>query len=112
MKTYKINVNGKAYLVEVESVTETTTPAPHVTPKPEAPKASADGLKVVAPMQGAIIKVLVKPGDQVRKGQVLFVLEAMKLENDILAPSDGTILQVLVEINQKVDAQNPLCIFR
>lgn len=59
---------------------------------------------VRAPMQGTLLRVKVKPGEKVKTGQVLAVLEAMKMENDIVAPRDGTVKQVLVQAGQTVQA--------
>jgi biotin carboxyl carrier protein len=100
MKLYKIKVNGKVYEVEVESITETTsTVAPS---KPDA-KPSEDG-SVLSPMQGTILKVHAGKAAIVKKGDILCVLEAMKLENDIVAPKDGIVKEVHVRAGQKVDA--------
>ena len=115
MKTYNITVNGVTYTVNVEEVSggvapvathapaaapaPTAAPAPAATPAPAtAPKASgsAGAVSVKAPMPGNIMKVNVKVGDSVKKGDVLVVLEAMKMENDICAPEDGTVASVEV----------------
>ena len=115
MKTYNITVNGVTYTVSVEEVSggaapvathapaaapaPTAAPAPAATPAPAtAPKASgsAGAVSVKAPMPGNIMKVNVKVGDSVKKGDVLVVLEAMKMENDICAPEDGTVASVEV----------------
>ncbi len=102
MKLYKINVNGKAYEVEVTSITETTSE--NNEPKPiEKPIQSETKTNILAPMQGNIIKLNVIVGSEVKKGDVLMVLEAMKLENDILSPIDGYVSQVLIKEHQKVD---------
>jgi len=101
MKTYKINVNGKAYEVVVESVDETKS-APIKT-EPKEVIASPTKTQILAPMQGLITKLNVIVGSEVKKGDVLMVLEAMKLENDILCPIDGYISQVLIKENQKVN---------
>jgi biotin carboxyl carrier protein len=105
MKVYKINVNGKAYVVEIESVTETNTQKEEIK-KEVAVKDSktSDTEKVFAPMQGTITKVSASFGSKVKKGSVLFVLEAMKLENEIIAIKDGTILELHVKAGDKVDS--------
>ena len=111
MKTYNITVNGVTYTVDVEEVGATSAPAaaPVVAPAaapvapkaaPAAPKAapkgSAGAVSVKAPMPGNIMKVNCKVGASVKKGDVLIVLEAMKMENDICAPQDGVVASVEV----------------
>lgn len=118
MKKYNIKVNGISYEVEVEelggtqtsvssSVAPTVSPAPvasapatPATPAAPAPapvaSGSAGSLSTTAPMPGTIVKVNVKPGDTVKKGDVFLVLEAMKMENDITAPQDCTVASVNV----------------
>ena len=108
MKIYRVKVNGKLYEVELESVTETAS-EPVVSPKPVT-SAPAKGVEVKAPMQGTINDVKVNIGDRVTKGQVIFVLEAMKLENNIVSPADGIIKQVLVQKNQAVNNQDILAV--
>jgi biotin carboxyl carrier protein len=103
MKLYKINVNGKSYEVEVESVTEHASTIQPVKPIEKAPVQSDTKTNILAPMQGNIIKLNVFVGSEVKKGDVLMVLEAMKLENDILCPVDGYVSQVLIKEHQKVD---------
>jgi biotin carboxyl carrier protein len=105
MKTYRIKVNGKLYEVELESVTESDkkVEAP-AAPAPTPAAAPAEGTKVNAPMQGTILKTNAVVGQKVAKGTLLAVLEAMKLENEILAPADGVVKSVLVAKGQKVDA--------
>jgi glutaconyl-CoA/methylmalonyl-CoA decarboxylase subunit gamma len=100
MKLYKIKVNGKTYEVEVESVSETVSSSP--TPVVKEPVQSK--VSVTSPMQGQILKVLVTKGQAVKRGQVLCVLEAMKLENDIVAPQDGIVAEIKCAVGQKVDA--------
>ncbi|MBQ7153864.1 MAG: biotin/lipoyl-binding protein [Clostridia bacterium] len=99
MKRFYITVNGTTYDVLVEEVAAdaAAAPAPETPAKPAqpAPAAKAAGSVIIkAPMQGNIIKINVKPGDAVKKGDVLCVLEAMKMENDICAPQDGTVASV------------------
>ena len=110
MKTYNITINGVTYAVEVEEVGGVASApvaapaaapaAPVAAPKaaPAAPKAAgkAGAVAIKAPMPGNINKVNVKPGDAVKKGDVLVVLEAMKMENDVCAPEDGTVASVEV----------------
>ena len=116
MKTYNITVNGVTYTVNVEEVGAGAAPvaapapvaaapaaapapaAPKAAPAPAAPKASgaAGAVSVKAPMPGNIMKVNCKVGASVKKGDVLVVLEAMKMENDICAPQDGVVASVEV----------------
>ena len=107
MKTYKVKVNDKVYEVQVESVTESNesiaVPAAPVAQPAAAPQAApAGGQEVNAPMAGTINNVKVSVGQAVKKGDVLCVLEAMKLENDIVCPCDGTVSAVLVSKGQAV----------
>ncbi len=105
MKTYTITVNGVAYEVTVEE-TNGSAPvaaAPVVNAAPAAPKAApapaaapAGATVIKAPMQGNIIKINFQKGDSVKRGDVLCVLEAMKMENDICAPTDGVVASVNV----------------
>ena len=103
MKRFNVTVNGATYDVVVEEVgadsSAPVAPAAPVAPKaPAAPKAAPAGKAgatvIKAPMQGNLIKINVKPGDAVKKGDVLCVLEAMKMENDIMAPADGVVATV------------------
>ena len=102
MKKYRVNVNGTDYEITLEEVTgaeasKPAAPAPQAAPAPAAaPAASAGSEQVVSPMPGNILNVNVKVGDTVKKGQVLLILEAMKMENEILAPRDGVVAQVAV----------------
>ena len=127
---YKVTLNGKIYEVEVEkgeaviqaeyeaalpSATPVSAPAPTSAPSaaPAAPAsapapASAGANTVVAPMPGNITAVKVTSGQQVKKGDVLVVLEAMKMENDIFAEKDGKIGQVFVQKGATVQTGSPL----
>ena len=112
MKNYRITVNGVAYDVTVEEMNEgVSAPAAAAAPvvaAPAAPKAAAKpaipagASTATAPMPGTIVRVDVKVGDTVKKGDVLVVLEAMKMENDICAPADGKVVAVSVEKGQSV----------
>ena len=120
---YKVTLNGRTYEVEVETdrailVDEYEAYAPAPAPAPAAPAAPAAapaaaapaaavevaaGERVNAPMPGNILKVEVNKGDKVKAGQILVILEAMKMENEIVAPKAGTVAQVVVKVGEKVD---------
>ncbi len=127
---YIVTLNGKNYEVEVEnaqatllSVTDVPAPplapvqsaapapAPAAAPAP-APQAQtqAAGEPVRAPMPGTIVSVKAVAGTAVKKGQVLMILEAMKMENEITAPRDGTVIQVLVTQGASVEANAVLAV--
>lgn len=114
MKNYRITVNGNEYDVAVEEVgASTSTSAPKAAPK-AAPKkaakaatkasAGAGSVKVSSPMPGKILSVKKNVGDSVNKGDTILVLEAMKMENDIVAPEDGTIASIDVNEGASVEA--------
>lgn len=121
MKKYTITVNGTAYEVEVEEAGSVASapkavapkaapapaPAPKAAPAPApAPKAAAPvaagATTVSAPMPGKVLSVNVKVGDAVKSGDVLMILEAMKMQNEIMAPADGTVSDVRVSAGQTV----------
>ena len=106
MKKYRVNVNGTVYEVELEEITgaapAVSVAAPAAAPAPAA-AAPVAGDAVTAPMPGNILKVNVTPGQAVKEGDVLVVLEAMKMENEILAPKACTVKQVLVSKGSTVD---------
>lgn len=122
MKNYKITVNGTTYDVAVEEVGAGSAPAaaapvaaPVATPAPAAAPASkpaASGSKgsvvVSAPMPGKILAVKTEVGKDVKKGDVLLVLEAMKMENEIVAPEDGTVASVDVSVGSSVESGDTL----
>jgi glutaconyl-CoA/methylmalonyl-CoA decarboxylase subunit gamma len=129
MKKYVIKLNGKVYEVEMEEVTgETsaayerinTAPQNTVTENPVVQSApqnnvpqnnapqNAEGEALDAPMPGNILNVAVKVGDTVKKGQLLIVLEAMKMENEIVSPKDGVITSVGVSKGQTINAGDSL----
>ena len=115
MKTYKVKVNDKVYEVQVESVTESNESiaapaAPAAQPAATPQAAPAGGQEVNAPMAGTILDVKVAVGAQVKKGQVIAILEAMKLENEVVSTAEGTVKQVLVNKGQAVTNQQVLVI--
>ena len=107
MKIYKVKVNGKVYEVELESVTEAQG---SIAVAPQAAPAAAGDQEVKAPMAGTILDVKVAVGAQVKKGQVIAILEAMKLENEVVSTAEGTVKQVLVNKGQAVTNQQVLVI--
>ena len=113
---YKVTLNGRTYEVEVEAGKamlldeyEAIAPAP-VAAAPAAPAVTGAGEAVTAPMPGTILKVNVKVGDAIKAGTVLCVLEAMKMENEIMAPHAGTVTQVLATKGGSVDTGAPLVV--
>ena len=116
MKVYKIKVNGKAYKVELEAIEETKSVAPVAkeskpSPAPKAaPSGPVEGQSVLSPIQGTVNKVLAKVGDKVKKGDVLFIVEAMKLENEVVSPFEGEVKEVLVEKGANVASKQPLAV--
>ena len=117
MKNYTITVNGKSYEVSVEERGGASAPVTPVasTPvapvaKPAAPVASgSEGrVKVVAPMSGKILGIKVSLNQAVKKGEVVAVLEAMKMENDIVALEDGTIASINVNVGDSVETNQTL----
>lgn len=129
MRRFLVNVNGTSYEVAVEEIdgkaaaaaaapatpaAPTAAPAAAAAPVASAaPAASAAGDTLVkAPMPGNILSVSVKPGDAVKKGQAIMVLEAMKMENEILSPIDGTVVSVLVQQGASVNSDDTLCTLR
>ncbi|MBR2283310.1 MAG: biotin/lipoyl-binding protein [Ruminococcus sp.] len=128
---YKVTLNGKTYEIEVEhgkavllDEYEALAPAapaqaapaqaaPAAAPVPAAPAAPASlaaGETITAPMPGNILRVDVNQGDTVKAGQILIILEAMKMENEIVAPKDGTVAQVVTSKGAVVDTGAPLIV--
>ena len=110
MKKYRVNVNGTVYEVELEEMTGAPAAAPVAAPAPSAAAApAAGGEKVTSPMPGTILSVNVAAGDAVKRGQVLMILEAMKMENEIMAPCDGTGTSVAAAKGAAVESGALLC---
>jgi biotin carboxyl carrier protein len=110
MRKYNVNVNGTAYEVTVEEVKggAAPAPAPAAAPAP-APAAAGSGEPVNSPMPGTILDVKVAAGQAVKSGDVLMILEAMKMENEIMAPKDGTVTSVAVSKGASVESGALLC---
>lgn len=119
MKNYRITVNGTAYDVAVEELGASAAPAapasvaaPAAAPvaAPAAPAASgnAGSIVVSAPMPGKILNVKANVGASVKKGDVVLILEAMKMENEVVAPEDGTIASINVAAGDSVEAGDTL----
>lgn len=110
MKKYRVNVNGTVYEVELEEMTGAPAAAPVAAPAPSAAATpAAGGEKVTSPMPGTILSVNVAAGDAVKRGQVLMILEAMKMENEIMCPCDGTVASVSVTKGAAVESGTLLC---
>ena len=111
MKKYRVNVNGTVYEVELEEITGAApaAAAPVATPAAAPAAAPAGGEKVCAPMPGTILSVNVSNGSAVKKGDVLMILEAMKMENEIMAPCDGTVTSVAAAKGAAVESGALLC---
>ena len=126
---YVVTLNGKNYEVDVtecDAVITSVAPAAPVAAAPvaaapaQAPAApaaapapaaaTAEGAKVNAPMPGNILAVNVTPGQAVKEGDVMFILEAMKMENEIVAPVSGTVKQVLVSKGAVVETDAVLAV--
>lgn len=121
LRKFKIAIDGKEYLVEMEEIGGVPTPAPvavsapvaptqeavvEATPAPaptSAPSSAAGDNALQAPMPGTILRILVNIGDQVAENQPLMILEAMKMENEIVATSAGTVSGIHVSQGQTVN---------
>lgn len=136
VRRFRITVSGQTYDVEVEEIS--TTPAvaasPAAPPQPAVPAATpatppapappaavtgsspaatpTEGVPVVAPLPGVILEVRVKEGDKVQEGQVVVILEAMKMENEITAPVSGAVAAVNVQAGNTVDQGATLVVIR
>lgn len=110
MKKYRVNVNGTKYEIEVELMGEAEVSQSQNASQPAAkPIAAGEGKTINSPMPGNILKVNVSNGSSVKRGDVLMILEAMKMENEIMAPQDGTITSVAVMKGATVESGDLLC---
>ena len=123
---YIVTLNDKKYEVEVTeteaaitgvtavSAPSVAAPAAPAAPAPAAadaaPAAITEGIRVKAPMPGAILEVKVSSGQAVKAGDVLFILEAMKMENEVVAPENGTVKQILVSKGSTVETDAVLAV--
>ena len=126
IKKFNVKVNGNSYEVEVEEIKDGIQPAapsvqrPAAAPAPAAPVAAAPKAApavavagagtVAAPMPGTVLDIMVKEGDVVKSGQVCVILEAMKMENELPAPCDGTVKSVNVTKGASVNTADVLVV--
>lgn len=111
MKVYKVKVNGKVYEVELEAVTEAqgTISAP-VAPAAAAPVVSGGANSILAPIAGKVVDVKVNVGDVVKKGQTVAIVEAMKLENEIVSQFDGKVVEIKASKGAQVNNKDVLIV--
>ena len=129
MRKFNITVNGKSYEVDVDEVTEGSSStyqapaapasAPKAAPAPKkaapvkkAPTIVSGGETVTSPMPGTVLDVKIKEGDTVKKDDVLFILEAMKMQNEIRASKGGTVAQVVVTKGTSVNTGDTLAVLK
>lgn len=126
VRRFRITINGKVFEVEAQELGQevqqqapatpavpTPPPATASAPAPAQPKAQATGgagMRIEAPLPGLVLDVKVKEGDPVSSGQVLVILEAMKMENEIVAPEDGTVGQIAVGKGDSVSSGDVLVV--
>lgn len=109
MKKYKVNVNGTNYEIVIELINESEVKSTTTSqPVSNTPPSTGDE-KVTSPMPGTILSINVNVGDTVKKGQVLMVLEALKMENEIMAGRDGKITSIAVAKGAAVESGSLLC---
>ena len=119
MRQFNVTVNGETYFVEIEEVDGRHAPAtaqaaaaqavapPQAAPQPQT---AAEG-DVVSPLPGTVLRLFAKPGQRVKAGEVLLILEAMKMENEIAAPADGLVSEVCAEAGAAVQSGDVLVRF-
>lgn len=116
MKKYKVNVNGTDYEIVLEVINETECHTP-VTLTPNSipshtptPTSTPRSYPIKSPMPGNILSLHITPGKPVKKGEVLMILEAMKMENEILSPCDGQVTTIHVTQGTTVESGSLLCV--
>ena len=119
MSIYRIKMNGKTYEMEIDLIEEgkpkKEQPAPVVSkpiiqePTGVEKPAEVNPNAITAPMPGSIIQVMVNAGDEVKENDVILILEAMKMENEIMCPKDGTVTSVTVSAGTTVESGQVLC---
>lgn len=110
MKIYKVKVNGKLYEVELEAVSENNASIASEAKAPVAEPTSGNGTVVPAPITGKVVALKVNVGDTVKKGQCLLLIEAMKLENEVVSPVDGKVVAIKVNVGASVNTKDELVI--
>lgn len=122
MRHYRVNANGTSYEISVEEITaeeakksaapapSAPAPVPAPAPAPASAPASEGATTVSSPMPGTILSVSVSAGSTVKKGDILMILEAMKMENEIMAPCDGRVASVGVQQGASVKTGDMLCV--
>ena len=112
MKKYRVTVNGTVYEIELEELTGAAPSAPAAPAAPAPAAAPTGGEQVTSPMPGTILAVNGAVGDTVKRGQVLMILEAMKMENEIMCPCDGKIASVNTSKGSSVESGTLLCVIQ
>lgn len=122
MKSYRVSVNGKTYEVVVEEISNSGMDQAAVKPQIETNMVNTglsaaakrgpitDGTPINAPLSGSILAIKVKPGESVKTGQVLLTLEALKMENEIVAPSAGVVKEICVQTGAMVNVGDVLVV--
>ena len=110
MKIYKVKVNGKVYEVELEAIEEKEGSIATPTTAPAAPTSSGAGSTIFAPIGGKLLEVKVKVGQTVNKGDVVCIIEAMKLENEVVATESGVVKEIVVSAGAMVANKDALII--
>ena len=109
MKKYRVTVNGTAYEIQLE---ELTGAAPAPAAAPAAAAAPAGGEQATSPMPGTILDIKVSQGAAVKEGDVLMILEAMKMENEIMCPRSGTVASINTSKGASVESGTLLCVIQ
>ena len=112
MKKYRVTVNGTAYEIELEELTGAAPAPAAAAPAPAPAAAPAGGEQVTSPMPGTILDVKVSQGASVKKGDVLMILEAMKMENEIMCPCDGKVASINTSKGAAVESGSLLCVIQ